>query len=1031
MTPEKWAQIAELFDTALDLSNAERTAFLEQHCPGDLQLQKEVRRLLENHARAGDFLSQPLVPTASLADGEVIAHRYRIVSLIGRGGMGEVYQAQDELLRETVAIKKLRDDLASDDSIARQFQKEIQLARKVTHSNICRVFDVGVHQSEKAHRTRILFFTMEFLDGETLSSKVRREGTLSRGTAFPIAVQMAEGLAAAHRAGVVHTDFKSGNVILVPSPAGGERAVITDFGLARRDPGMLPPDVTRTLVYGGQMAGTVAYMSPEQLEGGTITAASDIYSFGIVLFEMATGQLPFDDRHVIHSAMQRAAPETVSVRSLVPDIDPRWERAIIRCLQKNPEHRFKSAAELAAWFRGGWWTPRLWTRRQWIRASSAGALSLVSGTGLILWLDRPYRPQAAAVEWYDKGLNAMHSMTYEAARKALEQAISADPNFAVAHAELARTYDEMDYSDRAKDSMLRAITVAQESRPSRADELRLRALQFMVSRDYDRAVPLLQQLEDEANGREKASAALESGWLAQQREDTEAAATAYERALTLQPDYAAARLRLGFILGRRGGKDDLALKTFTEAENLYSASSDYEGITETLLQRANLLNRRNRAMEAMPIIDRALTVARTVGNRYQEIRLLLLQGVAVRSLGQTVRATQLAQQAIDTAEAANMDNLASSGLLDLGNSFLIRGDLRFAEPIFRRALDLARRGKVRRSEARAKASLISLCEQDRRPEEAKQFAEDVLPFYRQAGYRRELIQVMGMLAGVHEQLGEYEEGVRTSREAVAGTIQLKDTRSEALVRERLGRNLLWLASWPEALDEYQRAADLLGLMSTQGAKARLTCAQLSWWLGRRQEAGQFLNEVKQVLEKDQNQQVLSLLHARNAEFAYDEGRWNEVLVTARQGLSLQSRDDEADRDLSLFQALVLIRTARTAEGADLAANLVRKLEQEKLIGNAASARLAIAEAWIAAGNRSMAVQLAREALDFFESRHVLESVWRAHALTAKASEDSREAETHRVEARMALSQLKMRWPAGSFDGYLKRPAIRQLSELRS
>ena len=207
-----------------------------------------MRRLLDHHEKAGDFLNEPLIPSSSFAAGDVIAHRYRIVSLIGRGGMGEVYQADDQFLRESVAIKRLRADLSRDEAIARQYQKEIQLARKITHPNICRLFEVGIHESEDAERTKVLFFTMELLNGETLSSKIRRDGRLSRAAAFPMALQMAKGLAAAHGAGVIHTDFKSGNVILVASTATGARAVITDFGLARRNPMMLSSEVTRSML---------------------------------------------------------------------------------------------------------------------------------------------------------------------------------------------------------------------------------------------------------------------------------------------------------------------------------------------------------------------------------------------------------------------------------------------------------------------------------------------------------------------------------------------------------------------------------------------------------------------------------------------------------------------------------------------------------------------------------------------------------------------------------------------------------------
>jgi serine/threonine protein kinase/Tfp pilus assembly protein PilF len=1024
MTSQPWQRIEELFEATLRVAEDRRTAFLEQQCQGDLKLHGEVLRLLQNYATADTLVENPEIRKASLAPGAVIGKRYRIVSLIGRGGMGEVYEAEDQFLHESVAIKTLRSNFINNGTLARQFQREIQLARRVTHDNICRVFEVGEYQAGEASPSANLFFTMELLAGETLLSKIRREGRLSRETAFPIAVQLADGLAAAHRAGVMHTDFKSGNVMIVSS-ASGERAVITDFGLARRDPAILEAEVTRTAIP-TQAVGTVGYMSPEQLSGGAITPASDIYSFGIVLFEMATGQLPFDDHHVIHSAMQRASGDTLSVRSLVPDIDVRWERAIVRCLQKNPEDRFSSAAELADWFRERpRWSPRLWTRRQWIGATAAAAASVGSAGGLWVWLRLPYRPQPAALDWYEKGLGAMHSMTYEAARKELEQSITADPRFALGYATLARAYEEMDYSDRAKDAILHAITIAQETRLSDADELRLRALQFTISRDYDRAMPLLDELEKESVGRERASAALEYGWLAQQREDTEAAQAAYQRALKFDPRYAAAKLRLGFLLGRRG-RDDEALQAFAEAERFYRVSSDYEGVTETLWQQANLLNRRNRSAEAMPVIEEALRVAQTVGNRYQEIRLMLLQGVAMRNLGQSVRSRELAQQAIDAAVKENMDNLASSGLVDLGNSFLVgSGDVKAAEPAFRRALDLARHGRVRRSEARAKASLISLCELDHRPEEAKQF-EDVLMFYRQAGYRRELVQVTAILSGVHAELAEYGEGLRTAREALSGAIQLKESHTEALVRERIGQNLQGLYSWPEAFEEYRSAANLLGPGISSG-NARLECCALSWRLGQRGVASQFLDEVERALAKEPNNQVSANLQSRRAEMAYDEGQLPEALMFARQGLSIPRHGEDADRDLVLFEALALIRKGQSKEGAELAGNLVDKLERGKFIGSLAAAQLALAGAWSAAGDRNSALAFAGKALAFFEPRRILEPVWRAHALMAQAAIDSRDTQAHRLNAAMAFAQLKALWPAGMIDSYLQRTSIKQLS----
>jgi tetratricopeptide (TPR) repeat protein len=1025
MTPERWQQIKDVFDAALKVASQDRAALLERECPGDPELRSEVIRLLSQHDGAGDFLNQPLIRTTSLVEGEVVANRYRIMAMIGRGGMGEVYEAKDQLLQETIALKTLRADYASGQAVVR-FQREIQLARKVTHPNVCRVFEVGMHDFAGSSGAPLLFFTMEFLAGETLAARIRRKGRFSRAEAFPIAAQMADGLQAAHSAGIVHTDFKSSNVILVPSSS-GERAVITDFGLARLDPTFSASDETRTLSAARPLAGTVAYMSPEQLTGRTLTAASDIYSFGIVLYQMATGQLPFDERHVIHSAMQRASGQGFAVRSLVPDLDPRWEAAIVRCLRKEPDRRFRSAGDLATYFRhSAWRVPvRYWTRREWVRASIAAGGPLGLATGLWLWITHPYAPRPAALDWYQKGLAALHSMTYEAARKALIQALAADPKFVVAHASLARAYDELDYTDLAKDSMLRAVTLAQDSWLTARDATRVRALQFMIARDYDRAAPLFRQLEDQAEEREKAAAALESGWLAQQREETEAAAAAYGRALKLDPTYAAAKLRLGYIQGRRR-QVDAALKTFAEAEALYSASSDYEGVTETLLQRANLLYRSSRAVEAMPVIEAAISVARTVGNRYQEIRLQQLQGTAVRALGDVDRAAALAQQAIDAAITENMDNLAAVGLVDLGNAFLVRGDLKSAEPVFHRALDLARRGKVRRYEARALASLGSLCEQDRRPAEAKQFINSVLPFYRQAGYRREFVQASLLLGGVLEQLAEYEQGVRTLREALSSAVELQDSQIEVQVRERLADNLRRLGGLPEALAEYEKAVALLG-SGPRSAGARLACAELYWQLGRRRDAERFVSDVGELLKKGQNQQLLSRLVAKRAEIALSQDRLGEAGAFLRQALSAVNRGGEAEPELSLIQALVLIRTGRPTEGGELSASVVEKLEKAELAGSAASARLSTAEAWMAAGNRSQALHTSRAALDFFEPRSILESAWRGHAVAAWAAEDR--ANAHMASGRSALNQLRSRWPAGAVDTYLQRPDTRRLLQL--
>lgn len=969
----------------------------------------------------------------SLSPGELVAGRYRITRVIGRGGMGAVYEAEDELLKEAVALKTLRADLAHDESLAGRFRKEVQLARKITHPNVCRVFETGLH--ERMGEPPLPFFIMELLEGETLSARIQRLSRLSWEEASAIAVQVAEGLQAAHDAGIVHADFKSGNVILVPA-ADRERAVITDFGLSRIDSSTASADETWSLLPEGSIVGTAVYMSPEQLTGGPVTAASDIYSFGVVLFEMATGALPFDSQHAIQAAVQKVVTDTVSARRLVPNIDSRWDAAISRCLQRDPRGRFRSARELAGCLRQGEWRtdPRYWTRRDWVRAGVIVGIPVAAAGGYWKWSRRPHVPAPGAIEWYQKGVAALHSMSYDAARRAFEQAVAIDPGFALAHASLARAYEELDYSDLARESMLRALAVAGESHLSTGEARKIRAFHLLISHDYDRAVPVFQQLEATASPSEKPAAALEYGWLAQQRGDSDGAARAYERALKLDPRYAAAKLRLGFILGRRR-KLDAALKAFQEAEVLYNASSNYEGVTETLYQRAMLLIRSSRAADAMRVLDKALLVASAVSNPYQQIRLQLAQGVAFRYLGDTARASTLARDAIDRAVAGHMDNLAAAGLIDLGNAYLVQGEDTSAEPYYRRALDLAQRGKVTASEARARLALGALYEQEHRLGEARQFLEAALPFYRQAGYRRELVQAVSILGGVHQQRAEYDEGVRVLREVLPSAVQLQDSVAEAGVRERLAENLRDQGAWPEALNEFERAAALWG---ARGASARLNCAALYSRIGRSQDAEQSLANAEALLKRMPDEEQLARARILRVRMAYQDGRLSEASQLIRDlrasGIALDGR---AETEVRLLDILLRIRSSKGDQQLGPSGTVLQRFKDAGLLFEGAAARLDIAEACMRSAQPLAAVaatarEYALQAGEFFRPRRIWEALWRVHWTISKAALSAAEAAEQKRAAREALATLATIWPSPAMEGYLRRPDINPLAfEVRS
>jgi serine/threonine protein kinase len=265
--------------------------------------------------------------------GQIIAERYRVVALAGRGGMGEVYRAEDLTLSQVVAIKFLPEALSQDAAALARFHAEVRTARQVSHPNVCRVFDIG-----DADGT--LFLTMEYVDGEDLASVVRRIGRLSPDKATEVARQICAGLAAAHERGVIHRDLKPANVML----DGAGKIRITDFGLA---------SIASSIKGADARAGTPAYMAPEQLAGREVTSRSDIYSLGLILYEILTGKRAFEAATLPELMKQRESGAITNPSTLVRDLDPLIERVILRCLENDPDKRPATAIQVAAALPGG------------------------------------------------------------------------------------------------------------------------------------------------------------------------------------------------------------------------------------------------------------------------------------------------------------------------------------------------------------------------------------------------------------------------------------------------------------------------------------------------------------------------------------------------------------------------------------------------------------------------------------------------------------------------------------------------------
>jgi eukaryotic-like serine/threonine-protein kinase len=279
----------------------------------------------------------------TLRDGEVLGDRYEVRRFIARGGMGEVYEVDDAVLRDRVALKTLVPTALDQVGAAERLLAEVRATRAVSHPNVCRTFELGIHRRVGPPAEAIPFLTMPFLQGETVAARLRRVGRLASEAVLAFARDMVAGLTAVHEAGVVHRDFKSENVFLVEDRGGKERAIVMDFGLARGErPGGTARSSREVLL------GTIAYMAPEQLAGGPATAASDIFALGLVMFEMLTGRLPFADAAPAGAALSRGGKPVPSVSSLVPGLARSWDVVIAGCLEPRPERRFARAQDVAA-----------------------------------------------------------------------------------------------------------------------------------------------------------------------------------------------------------------------------------------------------------------------------------------------------------------------------------------------------------------------------------------------------------------------------------------------------------------------------------------------------------------------------------------------------------------------------------------------------------------------------------------------------------------------------------------------------------
>ncbi len=334
-------------------------------CPNCQAANPEDSRFCGNCAtplRPLDFAENPtlelLTPVREIARGALFAKRYEIIEDLGEGGMGHIYRVLDRTINEEVALKLIRHEVAANPKTIARFSNELKIARKVSHKNVCRMYHLG-------EEAGTYYITMEFVDGEDLKKMLKMAKPFSEKTAVDIARQTCEGLAEAHRHGIIHRDLKPSNIMI-----DGEGNIrILDFGIAKS---VETEGLTRTKA----MIGTPEYMSPEQVMGEEADPRSDIYSLGVVLYEMMTGRVPFEGDNPLSTAIQHQTKSAPAPIELNPRISPNLNRIILKCLEKSPDDRYPTAEAL---------------RNDLIALEGAGSRDqqAIAGAKISVWIKRP------------------------------------------------------------------------------------------------------------------------------------------------------------------------------------------------------------------------------------------------------------------------------------------------------------------------------------------------------------------------------------------------------------------------------------------------------------------------------------------------------------------------------------------------------------------------------------------------------------------------------------------------------------------
>jgi Tfp pilus assembly protein PilF len=1028
MTSDRWARIREIFAEAIDYAGEARLDFVRGACNGDDSFKREIFDLLRAHERPSAVVDRQILPAGLVQDaanphtfreGQLVSGRFRILHFLGEGGMGEVYAAEDQELHIQVALKTLHAPLAASPKFAKRFRQEIQLARQVTHPNVCRIFDAGRHEGTP-------YFTMELLEGETLARRLERSGPMNVGEAEPIVRQLCDALSAAHRAGVSHRDFKSANVMLV-----GTRAVVTDFGLAR----LLNADVLGAATT-GVAVGTPAYMAPEQIEGVASGPSVDIYALGVVMYEMVTGARPYRQSSPLAMAAAKLNEPPPSPRSFA-EVTAEWEAVILKCLSAQPEQRFADAQQVIAALEGA--APLNIRRRlpgKKISLAIATCVFMLAGTAglnsLVVGRSRAVASPADAVRWYRQGTDALAERSFLKAANLFERAISLEDGFIAAHARLAEAYAELDMSDKAKDEIIRAVTLAPDrSKLPESDARLLTAAQFMVAREFSNAEQAYRAIAENAPPADKGRVYLDVGRAAEKANRTANAIGAYRIALESSPQREVALLHLGKLSARQGKRTE-ATAQLSEAAQLFQLASNFEGVTEAKLELARMYQNFN-LTEAESQTQSAIEMAALTGNVQQQVRSRFEMSRIKLLQGHADKAAATAEEAIGLAERLHLENLSVQGLNDL--AAIMSRQLKWpeVEALCRRAVALAKRSRSRGGEARALLYLAQARMDQDDNQGALQHLEQALPFYREGGDSVALQDALAIKSDLLCAQGRYSEARDDAAEMIEWGETRQDDQTLILGLQRAAEPRVFEGDYAGALALYERETELEKKSGRLAGTvyALINQADMLWRLGRYSESAVRLSEAQAALTElgDDARGPRERLDLVQADSFLSQLRTREAAVKAKQALaSAQGGITSRVIAAQALHGLALVQRGDIAAGREWCARSLRAAEEGGNPAWISLAKLAAAEAALLADNPEagkLAADAREHCLRFGQRELALRALLLQWNFEQRFGEIPRMRELAVTFARESAGLEKF-WGTGLLAAYLQRPDIRRL-----